>query len=63
VIALLTPADVAQYLGVPISWVREHSSGRRHPQLPCFKVGKYWRYRQDEIDRWLKAPIKESDAA
>jgi hypothetical protein len=48
---LLTPDDVASYLSVPVSWVREHSSGRRLPRLPSFKVGKYWRYRQDEIDR------------
>ena len=60
---LLTPDDVATYLCVPVSWVREHSSGKRRPQLPGFKVGKYWRYRQDEVDRWLKVPIKDLDAA
>ena len=41
---LMEPADLAAYLRVPVSWVREHSSGRRGPQLPCFKVGKYLPY-------------------
>jgi hypothetical protein len=50
-VRLVTPKEVAAYLRVPITWVREHSNGRRRPQIPGFKLGSRWRYRQDEIDR------------
>ncbi|MEN6537618.1 MAG: DNA-binding protein [Bryobacteraceae bacterium] len=31
--------EAAAYLNVAPSWVREHASGRRHPALPCKRLG------------------------
>jgi len=50
---LLTPEEVAAYLGVTLNWVYDHSTGRRPPEIPSFKLGKYRRYRRDEIERWI----------
>ena len=32
-------ADVAKKLGVSISWVVQHASGKRRPYLPAVKMG------------------------
>ncbi len=50
---LLGVKEVAEYLGVSEKWVYDHSTGRVNPELPNFKLGKYRRYRLDEIERWL----------
>lgn len=52
-VPLLTAADVAAILNVPEGWVRDHANGKRNPVLPSFKVGRYVRFRRDEIERWL----------
>jgi excisionase family DNA binding protein len=49
---LLSVEEAAQFLNVPVRWIRDHT-GRRSPQLPSFKVGKYRRFRLDELERWL----------
>ena len=36
---LIKAADVARKLGVSISWVVQHASGRRKPYLPAVKMG------------------------
>jgi hypothetical protein len=36
---LVRPRDVAQKLGVSISWVIQHASGKRRPYLPAVKMG------------------------
>jgi excisionase family DNA binding protein len=49
--ALLSAEDVAQQLGVKETtvwrWCREGN-------LPCLKVGKYWRVRQDALEDFLR---------
>jgi hypothetical protein len=50
---LLTPSEVAAMLRMPVKWVLEHST-RRLPLLPSLKLGKYRRYRLDEIQRWME---------
>ena len=50
---LLNVEEVAELLAVPVGWVRDHASGKRSPVIPSFKVGKYRRFRADEIERWL----------
>lgn len=47
---LLTVKEVAQYLRVSIRQVyRLIDDG-----LPSFKVGKYHRFRKEDIDNWMK---------
>jgi len=36
---LIKAAEVAQKLGVSISWVVQHASGKRKPYLPAVKMG------------------------
>src|ERR687895_643226 len=49
--ALLSAEDVAQQLGVKETtvwrWCREGN-------LPCLKVGKYWRVRQEALEDFLR---------
>lgn len=36
---LVKPRDVAKKLGVSVSWVVQHASGKRKPYLPAVKMG------------------------
>jgi excisionase family DNA binding protein len=49
--ALLTAGEVAQMLGVPRTWVYEQSRAGR---IPTVRLGRYRRYRQEAIERWLQ---------
>ena len=49
---LLTAAEVAALLSVRESWVREAT---RDGRLPHLRLGRYRRYRQSDIERWLEA--------
>jgi predicted DNA-binding transcriptional regulator AlpA len=51
---LLKVQEVADHLGVSVQWIYEHSTGKVEPVIPNLKLGKYRRYRLDEIERWLK---------
>ncbi|MDQ6759366.1 MAG: helix-turn-helix domain-containing protein [Acidobacteriota bacterium] len=50
---LLTVAEVAQWLAVSPSWVRDHAAGRRRPGLPCIRLGRSLRFREDDLAEWL----------
>lgn len=47
---LLTAAEVAAFLCVKESWVREAT---RDGRLPHLRLGRYRRYRLSDIERWL----------
>jgi excisionase family DNA binding protein len=47
---LLTAADVAELLSVPVSWVREHT---RSGRIPHVQLGHYVRYRQETVVTWI----------
>jgi len=48
---LLTAAEVAELLAVPISWVREST---RSGAMPYVELGRYRRYRLADVELWLK---------
>ncbi len=50
---LLTPQDVAKWLGVSAAWVRDHAT-RKKPALPTVRLGKLIRFRAEEIEQFLK---------
>jgi hypothetical protein len=62
---LLTPQDLVERLAVPKGWIyarsREwvESNGRRG--IPTVKLGRYYRYREDAIDRWT-AQLENGEA-
>lgn len=47
---LLTASEVAAFLAVKESWVREAT---RDGRLPHLRLGRYRRYRLEDIERWL----------
>ena len=47
---LLTAADVAELLSVPVSWVREHT---RSGRIPHVQLGHYVRYRHETVVSWV----------
>jgi excisionase family DNA binding protein len=47
---LLTADELADVLTVPVSWVRDHT---RSGAIPHLELGRYKRYRLDEVEAWL----------
>jgi hypothetical protein len=54
---LLTPAELADRLAVPQSWVREKTRERARQRdrdpLPVVRLGKYVRFSWPAIEAWL----------
>ncbi|MFT7513561.1 MAG: excisionase family DNA binding protein [Candidatus Omnitrophota bacterium] len=46
----LTVNEISNYLKLPEETVYKHA---RSGKLPAFKVGRYWRFKQEEIDQWV----------
>jgi excisionase family DNA binding protein len=45
--------EVAVLLHVPVSWVYGRTRKRSLGRLPGYRLGKYWRFREDEVLAWL----------
>ena len=52
---LLTIQQVAAMLHVPVSWVYGRTRKRSTQRLPGIRLGKYWRFREKEIHRWIES--------
>ena len=43
--------EIAAHIGITretcVKWIKEKS-------LPAYKVGKVWRFKVEEVDRWVK---------
>jgi hypothetical protein len=50
---LLTPDDVAKWLGVSPRWVRDHAE-RRSPRIPAVDLGSFKRFRRIDIETFIK---------
>lgn len=48
--ALLTVGQLADALGLPRSWVYNQA---QRGLLPGYKIGKYVRFRREEVQNWL----------
>ena len=51
---LLTVQEIALLLKVPVSWVYGHVRRRSTDPLPGYRIGKYWRFRADEVQAWVR---------
>jgi excisionase family DNA binding protein len=51
---LLTPKQVAEWLGVSPAWVLDHASGRCRPYLPSVKLGKAVRFRREDVEQFIQ---------
>lgn len=60
---LLTVEEVASLLHVPVSWVYGRMRKRSMERLPAYRLGKYWRFREDEIHAWVKRQSQDHHAA
>ena len=47
---LLTPDEAAEQLRVPRSWMYAAAKDGR---FPCVRTGRYVRFRQADVDRWI----------
>lgn len=52
---LLTIQQVADLLHVPVSWVYGRTRKRSTGRLPGIRLGKYWRFREEEIHAWVES--------
>lgn len=54
---LLTPAQLAERLAVPVSWIREKTRERARVRdadpLPVVRLGKYARFVWRDVEAWL----------
>jgi excisionase family DNA binding protein len=60
---LLTVHEVAELLRVPVSWVYGRMRKRSPERLPAYRLGKYWRFREDEVLRWVEGKGGDGRAA
>ena len=51
---LLTVAEVAELLRVPISWVYGRTRERFTERLPGYRLGKYWRFSEADVLAWIE---------
>ena len=49
---LLEASEVAERLGVPVSWVRESA---RAGSMPCVRLGRYVRFDLADVEAWLES--------
>lgn len=54
---LMTTQDVADYMQVTLRYVYKLQKERG---LPLFKIGRIWRCRKADLERWLTARKRES---
>lgn len=52
--------EIATYLGVSKDTIYTWASGRR---MPGHKVGRFWKFKRDEVDAWVRAGGAASVAA
>lgn len=48
---LLDAAEVAEFLNVPVSGVRQETRAGR---MPCLELGRYRRYEWEAVAHWLE---------
>jgi excisionase family DNA binding protein len=51
---LLTVEEIAALLSVHVSWVYGHLRKRSRDRLPAYRLGKYWRFRAEEVLAWVQ---------
>jgi excisionase family DNA binding protein len=60
---LLDVHEVAELLHAPVSWVYGRMRKRSLERLPGYRLGKYWRFRKDEVLAWVDSHCGGSHAA
>ncbi len=55
---LMTVEQMAEYLQVDEYTVYVWA---RKGEIPAFKVGRFWRFRKEDIDEWLESRMNKSE--
>jgi excisionase family DNA binding protein len=50
----LTVREVADILQVPVSWIYGRMRKRSAERLPGYRLGKYWRFQEQEVLEWVR---------
>jgi len=50
---LMTVREVAQLFQVPVSWIYDRTRRHGPERIPHLKVGKYLRFRRDEVETFI----------
>ena len=58
---LVSPQDLASYLGVPLATV--YSWRYRHEGPPGMRIGRHLRYRWSDVQIWLDSLTARADRA
>ncbi|HEX6553754.1 MAG TPA: helix-turn-helix domain-containing protein [Ktedonobacteraceae bacterium] len=56
----MTVEEVAEMLQVSVETVRGYIN-RKKNKLPAFKVGREWRVRKTDLDRWVQENMNIGD--
>jgi len=56
----LSAEEIAQHLGVSIDTIYRWIAGRG---MPAHKVGRLWKFKTDEVDKWVKAGGASADSS
>jgi len=51
---LLTPEEAAEILRVKLSWVYQHTRRRSQDRIPFLKVGRYLRFREQDLIAYIE---------
>lgn len=54
---LITPTELAEYLGVPIATLYVWRHRRLGP--PSFKAGRHLRYRRRDVEQWIDNRVEK----
>jgi excisionase family DNA binding protein len=57
---LLTPGEVAKWLGVSDRWVRDHAT-RRLPRIPAVHLGSLLRFRLVDVEEFIAAQLQKME--
>jgi len=52
--ALLSPEQMANVLGVKISWLYRQTMQHGQGSIPRIKMGKYLRFEREAVLRWVR---------
>lgn len=52
--------EAAQYLGISVFSLRKLA---REKRIPCGKVGRQWRFRQEDLDNFLRNQYGDGNVA
>lgn len=58
----LSVNQLAEILGVPVSWIYDRTRQGGPEQLPHYKIGKYVRFAEAEIEEYLKQRIQQAES-